>query len=579
MNSRRIFSQIVLVVGALLFSIGLQTLAFTQPPTSTSDAGAFAPITTGPIGQAKKGGLVLNTSGAANGLIVQNGNVGIRTAVPGSALSVNGGISVGKYHDTAAPNNGMIISGNVGIGTMNPLRGVREEESAFAPKVEYGMDKHPRSISTGDFNGDGKTDLLVGSDNGEQNPTTVYVSVLFNKGGGTFTTKGAVYSNIGAKTYSSGDFNGDGKTDLLSFTGRYFYTSISNGDGTFAGGGGIDFGPTYYSSVISHSTGDFNGDGKTDLAVVWIKYGISDPPPYYLSVFDINKGNGVSAPRVDYGKINPYARTLSTGDFNGDSKTDLVVANYGEVGEGNTISVILNKGNGAFAPKVDYTTGPGPRSFLIGDFNGDGKTDLVVSHSEDNSIFINKGDGTFAAGVKYTTDFGEPPTQIDDLNGDGKEDYFTVNSTARIISVSLSKAVAPFDKNAVLDAVLSVNGGISAGKYSDTAAPDNGMIIPGDVGIGTKSPAAMLSVAGGVQIGDDTSACTEAKAGTLRFHLERKDIPSSDQKPDSLQLCRNTVSGYRWDYITRSKGDANIIYQGPTPTPPSQGGPGAQNDI
>ncbi len=121
MSSRRILSQTALVAGVLLFSAGLQTFAaFTEPVTSTSDAGAFAPITTVSAGQAKEGGLVLNTGGAANGLIVQDGNVGIGTAVPGSALSVNGGISAGKYHDKAAPDNGMIISGNVGIGTAVP---------------------------------------------------------------------------------------------------------------------------------------------------------------------------------------------------------------------------------------------------------------------------------------------------------------------------------------------------------------------------------------------------------------------------------------------------------------------------
>src|SRR3989344_2447818 len=121
MNLRRILSQIALVTGALLFSVGLQTFAaFTEPTTSTSDAGAFAPITAGPNGQVKSGGLVLNTGGAANGLIVQDGNVGIGTAVPGSALSVNGGIAVGKYSDSAATNSGMIISGNVGIGTAVP---------------------------------------------------------------------------------------------------------------------------------------------------------------------------------------------------------------------------------------------------------------------------------------------------------------------------------------------------------------------------------------------------------------------------------------------------------------------------
>src|SRR3989344_2851823 len=241
MNLRRILSQIALVTGALLFSVGLQTFAaFTEPTTSTSDAGAFAPITTGSNGQAKEGGLVLNTGGAANGLIVQDGNVGIGTAVPGSALSVNGGISVGKYSDIAAPDDGMIISGNVGIGTAVLPKKQKNTESIFAARVNYGMDKHPSSFSTGDFNGDGKTDLIVVSDDGNPNPTKHYLSVFFNKGNGAFVQK--IEYTRGPCSFSTGDFNGDGKTDLLNDEGRGFSTYVSRGDGTFAYFSGIDFG-------------------------------------------------------------------------------------------------------------------------------------------------------------------------------------------------------------------------------------------------------------------------------------------------------------------------------------------------
>ncbi len=120
MNPRRTLSQIALITGALLFSVGLQTFAASEPITSTSGVGMFAPITASPVGQAKSGGLILNMSSALNGLIVQFGNVGIGTSVPGSALSVNGGISAGMYNAVAAPDSGMIISGSVGIGTAVP---------------------------------------------------------------------------------------------------------------------------------------------------------------------------------------------------------------------------------------------------------------------------------------------------------------------------------------------------------------------------------------------------------------------------------------------------------------------------
>src|SRR3989344_2458878 len=94
MNLRRILSQVALVMGALLFSVGLQTFAaFTEPTTSTLDAGAFAPITTSQAGQAKSGGLILNTGEAVNGLIVDNGNLVIGNNYSEGVLSVQGATS------------------------------------------------------------------------------------------------------------------------------------------------------------------------------------------------------------------------------------------------------------------------------------------------------------------------------------------------------------------------------------------------------------------------------------------------------------------------------------------------------
>ncbi len=92
MNLRRTLSSMALVIGAILFSAGLQTFAaFTQPSTAPPGADAYAPLSTSPDAQAKVGGLLLNTGGAVNGLIVQNGNVGIGTVNPATKLEVNGG--------------------------------------------------------------------------------------------------------------------------------------------------------------------------------------------------------------------------------------------------------------------------------------------------------------------------------------------------------------------------------------------------------------------------------------------------------------------------------------------------------
>ncbi|MDE1919781.1 MAG: hypothetical protein KGH56_03800 [Patescibacteria group bacterium] len=109
MNPRRLLSQAALIIGALFFSAGLQAFAFTAPSTAPPNADAYAPLSTSPTAQSKQGGLLLNTGGATNGLIVQSGNVGIGTASPSQQLDVAGyvrsatGLCIGSDCRTSWP--------------------------------------------------------------------------------------------------------------------------------------------------------------------------------------------------------------------------------------------------------------------------------------------------------------------------------------------------------------------------------------------------------------------------------------------------------------------------------------------
>lgn len=91
---RRLLSQVALVVGVLALSIGLQAFAqtFSEPGTTPPAGNAPAPLNTSTTAQSKAGGLILNTGGATNGLIVQSGNVGIGTLSPGYLLDVSGAV-------------------------------------------------------------------------------------------------------------------------------------------------------------------------------------------------------------------------------------------------------------------------------------------------------------------------------------------------------------------------------------------------------------------------------------------------------------------------------------------------------
>ena len=74
------------------------------------------------------------------------------------------------------------------------------------------------------------------------------------------------------------------------------------------------------------------------------------------------------------------------GDFNGDGKLDIAVANLS-----NSVSILLGNGDGSFAPKLDFSVGTTPQAIAVGDFNRDGKPDLVVANggSQTLSILLN----------------------------------------------------------------------------------------------------------------------------------------------------------------------------------------------
>ena len=183
----------------------------------------------------------------------------------------------------------------------------------------------------------------------------------------------------------------------------------------------------------SVAIGDFNGDNKSDLAV-------ANDDNNNVSTF-LGNGDGTFQNKVDY-ITGTSPRSVAIGDFNGDNNSDLAVANWSS----NNVSILLGNGDGTFQNKVDYAAGANPRSIAIGDFNGDNKSDLAVANfsSTTVSILLGNGDGTFQNKVDYAAGSNPESVAIGDFNVDNKSDLAVANDDNNNVSILLGNGDGTF---------------------------------------------------------------------------------------------------------------------------------------
>ncbi len=288
----------------------------------------------------------------------------------------------------------------IGAGTTN-VGGTCIElgngDGTFQSPICLPQENVPVSAIAADFNGDGKLDFAGVDADG--------VSIWLGNGDGTFQNEKTfdmpVNGGYEEIAFAAGDFNHDGKLDLVvgNGSGDGITILLGNGDGTFQGAGSYKTNENFAAAV-----GDFNGDGNLDVAAGG-------------AIF-LGNGDGTFQPAMSI----PSSASVQivAADVNGDGKLDLICLGPGG------LYVLLGNGDGTFQSPGSNLDSNSLNWVVAADFNGDGKLDLAVTNDlgasgNSNSILLGNGDGTFQNPIQLPS-VGLYALVSADFNRDGKTD-------------------------------------------------------------------------------------------------------------------------------------------------------------
>ena len=422
----------------------------------TGVGGAVAGIGGAGVGDAGVGGAGVGDAGVSDAGV---GGAGVGGAPAGQAPSFasatnypSGGppaqVAVGDM-DGDGHLDILVTSGSNSVATatwqVNVLR--NQGDGTFATPVSYSLSgTNFPYLAVADLNGDGKPDIAItNGSGGDAGPFSV--DVLLNKGDGTLAAPIHNFMAGSPQGLVLADLNGDGRNDLVTAISPYPINAgvvvlWNQGGGTFGGTTILTVG-TFPSGLVA---GDLNHDGRIDLAVINNDSEVSGGNGN-LDVL-LNQGNNFFGPPVSY-PAGDFLTAVAEADLNGDGQPDLAVLD-----SSSEVSVLLNEGSGSFVGPLRYSAQHPSGAFALGDVTGDGRTDIVSSVPlsrgfagwtlGDVSVLVNGGGGIFNRPVDIPDEPIEGSIALGDFNGDGKLDVVAANhSYACTDSVSVLLNTSP----------------------------------------------------------------------------------------------------------------------------------------
>ncbi len=405
-------------------------------------------------------------------------NIAINVTPSGSGTISNAASVTGAELDSNTANNSTSESTSVTIDLCTTAN--------FSTATPLGLPGTPRSIATGDFNADGRPDLVTA------NQSTNNVSIFLGNNTNGFPTSpinirvGDISSSSIPKAVLIADFNRDNNPDIATANSNQNNISIIFGDGLGGfsaatnysvapatkptglvagyfnadnyldlatandgsgnvsvllnnGAGGFPTATNTTASSILRAdaiaTGDFTSDGNLDLAVT------SDRSPGKLFVLQ-GDGAGNFSTTLGIFNVGNAPSAVIAGDFNGDNKTDLVVANSSS----SSVSLLLNNGAGGLDLPQSFTSGASPRGLAAGDLNNDGRLDLVIARGGGGTLIstmLNDGAGGFETARDFTAGTNPFAVALGDFSRDGRLDLAVANETGKSISLLINACNSP----------------------------------------------------------------------------------------------------------------------------------------
>jgi hypothetical protein len=372
-------------------------------------------------------GYYLDANGLQHGFLLSGG----------SYTTIDDPLGIGGTVATGIADNGQIVGYYFDAnGVQHGFRAETLQPANGNPDFDNGWN----ITGTGQTTGDGLSDLVW------QNQNSHLVEIQFLNG--STTLGGGTISNSAFdanwQAVAVGDFNGDGMADIA-------YRRISDGltelqflNGTTVIGGGLISNNSFGKDWNVVGAADFNGDGYSDL--VW-----QHNADNLVEIQFLSGTSSIGGGLISNNPFGPGWNVVGTGDFNGDGKTDLLWQHQGDgLVEVQFLDGTTAIGGGAIS---NNSFGAGWNVVGTGDFNGDGKTDLVWEHQGDHLVEVQFLNGTTAigggavAGSPFGSDWRVAGTG--DFNGDGKTDlvYRRVNNGLK--EVQFLNGITPIGGGAV----------------------------------------------------------------------------------------------------------------------------------